>query len=222
MSLRALTLIRPWPYAVCYLGKRLENRGWPPPDEVVGEWIALHAGAKYDREDAADITQMMRMGVPPWPVDQPVLPAQDAQPAKAIVAFVKVLGCTKAAQADPWRSDTEFAWVLDDEVRVLRDPVPVNGHEKLWYVPTVETKALREVWRLKAWTVQYPSQSGASLRRMPEYRLGWADVVAEEVVDGPAQPAVRHRDLQTQPQRDAYEFGRREAQDHLNKLAGGR
>lgn len=48
--MRALTLHAPWAWAICYLGKDIENRSWQPPATIIGERIAIHAGgpAQWD------------------------------------------------------------------------------------------------------------------------------------------------------------------------------
>jgi hypothetical protein len=42
----ALTLKHPWPYAICFLGKRIENRTWRPrPSQLQpGSYLAIHGG----------------------------------------------------------------------------------------------------------------------------------------------------------------------------------
>jgi hypothetical protein len=53
---RALTLTRPWPWAIFHapmaIAKRIENRTWKPWECVRGERIAIHAGQAFD--DDAD------------------------------------------------------------------------------------------------------------------------------------------------------------------------
>ena len=44
---RALTVRNPWPFAIRFLDKDIENRGKPAPDWLVGAdapWISLHTG----------------------------------------------------------------------------------------------------------------------------------------------------------------------------------
>jgi len=43
--MKALTIWPEWIWAILHLGKRVENRSWEPPQAVVGQRIALHAGA---------------------------------------------------------------------------------------------------------------------------------------------------------------------------------
>lgn len=54
--MKALTLWRPWPYAIFHLpphvAKRVENRSWKPPVTLIGHRIAIHAGKTWDEAGA--------------------------------------------------------------------------------------------------------------------------------------------------------------------------
>ena len=43
--MKAITLWPEWAHAVAHLGKRIENRPWRAPEAVIGQRIAIHAGA---------------------------------------------------------------------------------------------------------------------------------------------------------------------------------
>lgn len=45
----ALTVKQPWAWAIVHSTKRVENRTWPPPDKIIRQRIAIHAGATFDR-----------------------------------------------------------------------------------------------------------------------------------------------------------------------------
>lgn len=52
----ALTLKHPWPFAICYLGKQVENRNWDESTadlmhlpEALGEAVAIHGGTAPQR-----------------------------------------------------------------------------------------------------------------------------------------------------------------------------
>lgn len=47
-SLRALTLWAPWAWAICHMGKDVENRDWKRgvPQSLVGQRLAIHAGSR--------------------------------------------------------------------------------------------------------------------------------------------------------------------------------
>ncbi len=51
----ALTLWRPWDEPVCSGAKPIENRPNPPPRKLLGEYVAIHAGKKYDSAGATAI-----------------------------------------------------------------------------------------------------------------------------------------------------------------------
>lgn len=48
--MRALTVWQPWAGCIAHLSKRVENRVWACPPAVIGQTIAIHAGAKLERE----------------------------------------------------------------------------------------------------------------------------------------------------------------------------
>lgn len=125
--MRAITLIRPWPYAVMFLGKRVENRSWAPPKSLIGQRIAIHAGKKYSLEDANWIYHTFNVRIP----------AQEEQPT-GIVATA-VLSAVVTDKDKPWTEHHRwyfgsYGWVLDD-VRVLPEPIPCRGMQGLWDVP---------------------------------------------------------------------------------------
>lgn len=70
----ALTFVRPMDWAVIHGGKDVENRVWPAPPRILGRWIAIHSGLKWD-QDYANMIQRIRAQasrVPepiptPWP-----------------------------------------------------------------------------------------------------------------------------------------------------------
>jgi hypothetical protein len=150
-AVRGLTLHRPWSHALAHLGKRIENRPWRTPQPLIGQYLALHAGKKYDdygRLSIRDIT-----GVDP--------PDEFACP-QGIVAVCKVKGCFCF---DPERRETNqtladfvarnhpgqerwifgpYCWVLDEVVAI--EPVPCKGSQGLWSIPEPALVMVRERW----------------------------------------------------------------------------
>lgn len=58
---RALTVRNPWPFAIRFLDKDIENRSKPAPDWLVGPdapWIALHTG-----QHAPTVEELHRMSI---------------------------------------------------------------------------------------------------------------------------------------------------------------
>ena len=148
--MKALTLIRPWCWAICHAGKDVENRGWPPPERVIGSRIAIHSGLKFSESAAGAIDGIA------GPADEvgAWAPTRDAEwPGGRIVCTVRVEGWVERpdehgplldwaglprdeavkAVRSPWFVGP-IAWVLRDVI-VLRDSVPCRGAQGLWNLP---------------------------------------------------------------------------------------
>jgi hypothetical protein len=150
--MRALTLWPEWAACICYAGKNVENRGWMPPEKVIGARIAIHAGAFIG--GAAGLSALMRaedaihgMGGRvgnPWlrlvepSVGLVKLRVGESEgfvvATRAIVATAKVGEPTRCSFS-PWAVLGECHWPLL-RVRVLQDPVPLRrGALGLWALP---------------------------------------------------------------------------------------
>jgi hypothetical protein len=141
---KALTLWRPWPWAIFHARhnpKRIENRPWVPPTWVLNEVIALHAGAVLDGHALHFIAEASG--------DSGVYRA--IHPG-GIIGVATVRGYVDQAEAaehfmvgqSAWFSGP-FAWLLSD-VRTLTKPVPCKGFQKLWNLPPeVERQVLAQL-----------------------------------------------------------------------------
>lgn len=147
---RALTLWPEWAWAILYLDKRVENRGWALP---IGEWIGLHAGksiggrpGKFGIGDGVDsLAEMARRAG--WGVagtyrratfassDRNVVWELGAVPTSAIVGAIRVVSVDAPNQGDlgGWRVPDAHGNRL--EVRPLARPVPMRGALGLWALP---------------------------------------------------------------------------------------
>jgi len=144
---KALTLWRPWPYAIFHLpadiAKPVENRTGPPPSSLVGERIAIHAGKTWDDSGKWLIQDLMCVHLD---LDEWRLP--DEQP-EGIIGTVRLRGVKRGA--DHWTAQLvagellanagsgvwyrgPYGWLLDD-VRALPEPIPCKGQRGLWDVP---------------------------------------------------------------------------------------
>lgn len=134
-SLYALTLHRPWPWAICYANKRVENRTWKPPVSLIGCWIAIHAGKTFDRECAADIDA----------------PEEAERHPLGIVALAKLVGVAEDGsklsleQCISWWIGP-VGWLLDNVI-VFDKPVPCKGAQGLWVVTGDALEQCREQFR---------------------------------------------------------------------------
>jgi hypothetical protein len=152
-DLRALTLYRPWPWAILN-GKNCENRPWGPWQVVLGEYIALHAGQTWDSDGAEAIRNLL-----------PAMPPSDKDHlAGAIVGVARVAGCKRMGgngdfehvSGDPkaifsveWFSGP-FGWVLTDIAAIEPVVVPpkTGRHQGLWIPPAdVTARVLAQIGR---------------------------------------------------------------------------
>lgn len=163
--MRALTLKQPWADAVCYLGKRLENRTRPPPRTLPAtELIAIHAGMADSQKDHQATAHLAARALK-WGLGD-VMP--EVTTLGAVVAVCRVVGWLDNSPFSPMRRwvdgmntinhleclsdhledqierwfDGPFAWVLED-VQVLAEPVPARGALGLWALPDDVERAVR-------------------------------------------------------------------------------
>lgn len=125
--IRGLTLWQPWAWAICYAGKRIENRTWAPPAQLTH--VAIHAGMKYDTRSAEAIRALGHE-----------VPGRGDIASRAIVAVARVVATTDASD-DPWFAGP-LGWVLED-VRVLDAPVERAGALGCWRLTARELRSVR-------------------------------------------------------------------------------
>ena len=119
--MKAVTLIRPWGYAIAHLGKDIENRTWNCYLQP-GEELAIHSGKKWD-DAALPFIQTIHPGLelPPEALFQGV-----------IIAIARFDGnCTRSNS--PWFMGP-IGWKLSNVQAI--EPVECRGAQGLWTVPT--------------------------------------------------------------------------------------
>ena len=123
---RGLTIVRPWPWGIVVADKRIENRSWWAPHWMIGQWIAIHAGQKFERE-ARDA---MRAGLCGLAARR--CPPQAEHVHSAIVGVAILARCTDVDPVldDPWATGP-VCWQLEG-VRALKQPIPHRGGQRLW------------------------------------------------------------------------------------------
>lgn len=129
--IRGLTLIRPWAWAVAHAGKDIENRTWEPPRYMLGGFVAIHAGMKWDEDAASGIECELDICVPD----------EDAHPSGVIVAVARIAGIQRESFGSPWFCGP-VGWQLRDVVRI--EPVPCKGAQGLWVLPPDVLATVRE------------------------------------------------------------------------------
>jgi hypothetical protein len=144
---KALTLWRPWGWAIVHGPKRIENRTWEPPEWLIGQRIAIHQGKHFEVDDLVHCQDLIR-NIYGWDLKAP-----EVAQRYGIIGTAKVVGrCKVHPESGKLRCSTEEArkvllreefqthwfsgpigWVLD-EVHAIA-PIPCKGAQGLWDVP---------------------------------------------------------------------------------------
>ena len=145
--MRAITVWQPWASLIAAKAKPYEFRGWHPPESLIGERLAIHAGARRIRRADLDYIEY-HLGRPGeialWPSKAvPIIQAarRGELPYSCIVCIGTLeppMSGLQAAKAMGMRindSDREgtfnWAWPLTD-IEVLPN-IPARGRQGLWH-----------------------------------------------------------------------------------------
>jgi hypothetical protein len=129
--MKALTLWRPWPWAIFHAGARrklLENRNWPPPDYLVGRGhpLILHAGKTWDEDGAAFIAETLQLAALPPEAQQQGLIGKTL-----LVGVAKNLAQVPMGQERWWVGD--FGWLMHGPATVaFPEPIACSGRQGVW------------------------------------------------------------------------------------------
>ncbi len=138
--MKGLTLRHPWPFAICYWGKGIENRGWQPRTELkIGQRFAIHGGRRpdnraywrYVRETTRDLVD--RFGWPPNIAPDISFEALVDRVITPGIVCTAVLSDILAESEDPW-FEGPLGWQMTD-VQVLAEPIRCPGAQGLWTIP---------------------------------------------------------------------------------------
>lgn len=134
--MKALTLWRPWPWAIFHAPrnpKRIENRPWKPWQSIINQPIVLHAGNTFDSDAAEELCSLYRIhpdgDVPRGWKDQGLIGVATVRGwvDRAMDAELFMVGQSN------WFSGPH-AWLLSD-VRAFAEPIPCKGMQGLWPLP---------------------------------------------------------------------------------------
>jgi len=158
MMMKALTVWQPWTSLITIGAKPYEFRGWRPPASLIGQRIAIHAGARLMKrsEVLALRINLARPGSYPTPCLKPdlAIPLLDRileQPKSAVPTFLPlshvlctaIVGEPKSGEecacefGDDAGNDSDregtfnWGWPLTD-IEMLEPPVPASGLQGLW------------------------------------------------------------------------------------------
>lgn len=138
--MKALTIRQPWAFAICRLGKRVENRSWSTNHRGP---ILIHAAAGCGKaEMGLSLREIQRAMSDPEARSRALGPvfAREAMgaPRGAIVALATLgsalLPAFDGRARDPWHMPNQYGLRLSD-VLVLDRPIPCKGRLGLWDVP---------------------------------------------------------------------------------------
>lgn len=132
-QIRGLTLQRPWEWAIFDVDadKDVENRTWQPPADMIGHYLAIHAGKTWDHDGARWIQGRFGLIVP------------NDTPSGAIVGVVRLVDVVTESD-NPWFAGP-FGWRLARKVAI--EPVPCRGALKLWELPDDVLEQVRANWK---------------------------------------------------------------------------
>lgn len=178
--MKALTLKHPWPFAVAFLGKDVENREWD--DQLaerlglpyrLGEQIAIHGGCVPKRGrnkawkefmgDLAVIRCLLDGQLPSQALtylhDQaqsgPLLPEHFIMPG--VVAVTALTHSTRNSRSE-WAAPGQLHLLLSNTV-ALAEPVQVRGDRGFWELPEVIEEEVQR--QMLAWSQhQIPPETG--------------------------------------------------------------
>jgi hypothetical protein len=153
--MRALTLMQPWATFMMMLGdspgldKDVENRPMAPPLDLIGKRFAVHAGLKFDDDDAWGLMDRARQSLPPMEFPRGCLLG-----TLELVGFVRFT--PSPTPSDPWEGgraegltreqvvhvalsrwrapSTKACWLVRNPL-MLPQPLPCKGALGLWRVP---------------------------------------------------------------------------------------
>jgi len=145
--MRALTLIQPWAGLIATGAKRIENRTWRPPADMIGQRFAIHAGKKLDEETIRDVLDDEDQRLDEWGgarlVESPLW-----RVTSAVLCTVRLVGVATAPEdcemdaghGQSWWFNGPYGFVLAD-VQIVA-PIPCKGALGFWTLPDDISHAL--------------------------------------------------------------------------------
>jgi hypothetical protein len=150
-TMKALTIWQPWATLIAIGAKPYEFRGWFPPRSLIGQRIAIHAGARpVKKAEVADLILRARSDEAWTTCLRPeiALPLLDrAHAAPGILPLSTVL-CTAilGKPVQSWEIVGEFGGVINDsdraqhcnwawpltDIEAVMPPVPARGAQGFW------------------------------------------------------------------------------------------
>lgn len=139
--MKAITVWQPWATLIAAGAKTHEFRSWPVPRWVVGQRVAIHAGARKVRQAELNELRLALDGREWNGLDRerarPVLEAHPASFVLSAVVCTVVIGNPLSPHEVAQRNDSDraahfqWAWPLTDVER-FDPPIPSRGAQGFW------------------------------------------------------------------------------------------
>jgi len=134
--MKALTLWRPWPAAIFFFSdkywKDIENRPYRPPQSVIGQRIAIHAGKRLDKEAFDQWLEIMKPNILSTVVF--LESWKEISEMEGIIGTVVIDSVCKPEETDSQWASGPVCLKLRDR-RHLKAPIPCKGKQGYWNVP---------------------------------------------------------------------------------------
>jgi hypothetical protein len=118
-----LTVLEPFASAIILGPKRIENRTWKPPADLIGGDLAIHAGKKKWYLQQAEVMAQVQAHWPELPNSFPSM--------GCVIGVVRLTGCTRVPEhPDAW-AHGPWCWHLENPRRI--EPVAVRGRPGIFY-----------------------------------------------------------------------------------------
>jgi hypothetical protein len=136
----AITVYQPWASLIAYSFKEFETRHWQPPQTLIGQLIAIHAGKKWtDQEkDWHKVYKQMFPEVREMPVPLGCIVAMcrltEVVPSEMLVARINPRE-KATGNFDPGR----YGWRLE-VVKRADPPIAAQGKQGIWMWQREEDK----------------------------------------------------------------------------------
>lgn len=148
--MKALTIHEPFAWAIAAGHKPVENRTWETKHRGP---LAIHASKQKPDPEDIDFVTDCAFGAPELDIPQAEWDAHRARIVAAlrpgcVLAVAMVERMIDSADLLPKKKREWFcgpvAWLLDADVRRLREPLPVKGAQGLWDLSEADEVAVRE------------------------------------------------------------------------------
>ena len=165
-GMKAITLWRPWSWFIVNGHKRIETRSWSPPEALIGQRIAIHAGHKAVSKEGLrylyGLANRRGFYVPSIKMLQP----------GALVGTVELADIREYPDADSFFKDSlehlcadpelfepsRYGWILKDP-ELEESPIPYRGRQGFFDIHFGFASRARAEGTIPPWPDPHPGTS---------------------------------------------------------------